>query len=129
METVGVAEVAVGAGARPARGRGTPDFSDVTSREDAQRLVAEGRLVPALLFPRVFGGTESPENTVYVPRGVAAQLDRIAAEVSRLVGERFAVTVDVLPEHRGGSVIPAQIRVQAGLLASANAFEWVIDVW
>ncbi|HYD41046.1 MAG TPA: hypothetical protein VEB43_09450 [Anaeromyxobacter sp.] len=86
------AERAVEAGARPARGGHAPDFSDVTSSEDARRLVEEGRLVAALLFPRAFGGTESPGNTMYVPR-------------------------------------PARIRVQAGLLATANAFEWVIEIW
>lgn len=126
---VGAPVPALGPVARPARGAGAPDFSDVTSLEDAGRLVAEGRLFPVLLFPRAFGGTDAPENTVYVPRGVSAQMDRITAEVLRLVGERFAVTVDVIPERRGASVVPARIRVEAGLVATANAFEWSIEIW
>jgi hypothetical protein len=105
------------------------DFSEVISLEEAWRLVGEGRLFPVLLFPSVFGGTDTPENRVFVPRRVAAELSRITEEVARLVGKRFAVTVDVTPERRGECLVPSRIRVQAGLVASSNAFEWILDVW
>ena len=116
-------------GAEPVRCAPDRDYSEVTSREVALRLVAEGRLFAVLLFPEVFGGADTPENTAFVPRAAAEELYRITVEVSRLVGRRFAVTVDVVPEHRGRSVVPAKIRVKAGLVASANAFAWTVEIW
>jgi hypothetical protein len=106
-----------------------PDFSAVTSLEAARRLVDRGELVPVQLFPEELGGAERPRNTVYVPAGVRAALDRAKASVAQRVGKEYAVTVDVTPERRGQSFVPARIRIQAGLLASANAAAWTIDVW
>jgi hypothetical protein len=121
--------VAAPRGAESMRHTSDRDFSEVTSREAALRLVAEGRLYPVLLFPDEFGGADTPENTAFVPRDTAEELDRITVEVSQIVGRRFAVTVDVVPEHRGASVVPARIRVKAGLVASANAFGWTVEIW
>lgn len=110
--------------ARPPR-----DFSSVTTLEEARRLVELGVLAPTRLFPAALGGTDRPANVVYLPGDVAEALGRTAAAVLRRVGARYATTVDVQPDRRGRSVVPSRIRIRAGLLASANALGWTLEVW
>ncbi len=116
---------------RPPQGHGAParDFSAVTSVEAAQGLVEQGVLLPAPLFPAELGGREQPGNLVYLPREVAEELGRTAASVLRKVGRRWASTVDVVPERKGQSVVPARILIRAGLVTAGNAFGWTIEVW
>ena len=35
----------------------------------------------------------------------------------------------VVAEHKGQSVVPSRIRIRAGLVATANACAWTIEVW
>ncbi|GGC94170.1 hypothetical protein [Chelatococcus reniformis] len=44
-----------------------PDYSVVTSREEAVRLAETNELVPMLLLPEMFGGDTNPANVVFVP--------------------------------------------------------------
>jgi hypothetical protein len=105
------------------------DFSDVTTVDAARRLAALGHLAPARLFPPELGGSDAPGNIVYVPTEVADAMGRTTAAVLQHVGPRYATTVDVVPERKGGSVVPSRIRIRAGLVADANAFSWTIEVW
>jgi len=118
----------IGPAPRPRRAP-SRDFSRVTSIEAAHRLAAQGILHAARLFPPELGGTDHPTNVVYLPGDVAEELGRTAAAVLQQVGRRWASTVDVVPERRGESVVPSRIRIRAGLVSSANALAWTIEVW
>ena len=62
-----------------------PDYSNVTSREKAQALEAKGELVKILLFPAEFGGPDTPENVVYVPKVAANAKDLITGTLVRFL--------------------------------------------
>ncbi len=115
----------------PARARPVParDFSAVTSADDVRRLVEQGLLQPTPLFPAALGGTGQARNLVYVPGDAAEALSRAAAAVLRRVGPRYATTVDVVPLRKGRSLVPARLLIRAGLIASANALAWTVEVW
>lgn len=69
-----------------------PDFSPVTSVQQAEDLVRRSDIEPLLLLPSEFGGLEVPENVVYVPAGISALKERI---------------------DQGDSFIPIAIRIEA----------------
>lgn len=103
-----------------------PDFSDVDTREKAQRLAAQGRLEPMLLFPACFGGELIPENTMYVPVGlgdVRDVTDRVIAQ--GVEAGRFNNYV-ARPRYVGRSVIPVSISIEA---TGTQTFGGVFRIW
>src|SRR5215831_13994341 len=87
------------------------DFSDVDSLEKAQALYHAGKLEPLFLFPLEFGGEEVPENTLYVPPGIAAIKKRIDGMIANLVKEGAITQYVAEPEYKGDSFIPSKIKI------------------
>jgi hypothetical protein len=113
----------------PALAQETPDYSDVTSRERAEQLVAEGRLARILLFPAEFGGEDNPLNTAFVPPAIVAVRQQLIATLTGYVEQRLVDRMTVSPEYRGNSMVPARIRFRATSSTGPATFEPVIEIW
>ena len=76
------------------------DFSDVSSREQAERLVGEGRLARILLFPAEFGGEDIPPNVTFVPPAVAPIREALIGTLTRFIEEGLIDRMTVSPEYQ-----------------------------
>ena len=118
-----------------ARGRAThgavaEDFSQVTSREAAQKLVAEGKLVKILLFPAEFGGQDVPPNVVYVPPGARGVQEQIVGTITRFAEKGLVDKLNVNAEYKGESFVPSKIHMKATDSSGKHgSFEPTIDIW
>lgn len=135
LATDGAAGMAMAVGpASPAvqsdvEGKRMPDFSNVRSAADAERLAKEGKLVRVLLFPAAVGGEDTPQNVVYVPPQAAATQELIIGTLVRFVDEGTIDKLNVAPEYRGDSFIPVRIRYDAYHSSRPGRFEPVIEIW
>jgi hypothetical protein len=91
-----------------------PDFSAVDSREQAQRLVERGELVPLMLLSERFGGNPTAENIVFVPP-FAAEMKAETDEtiVMPLVADGKVTRYRAEPEYSGRSFVPIAIKIVA----------------
>ena len=105
------------------------DFSEVTSRDLAERLVATGRLEKLHLFPLELGGEDVPPNTVYAPNGTRARKAAIDNMVRTRLAEGTASQYSASPEYEGKSFVPAKIRIKAWGSDPEHTFETTLDVW
>ncbi|MCA9078713.1 MAG: hypothetical protein KDA93_27060 [Planctomycetaceae bacterium] len=104
-----------------------PDFSQIDSREKAQKLVEEGVLEPLYLMPLSFGGVESPVNVVYVPIGFAQVKDGIDQNViAPLVKDGSVSHYTANPEYRGSSFVPMAIQIEA---KDPGSFTMCLAIW
>lgn len=127
LATVAVA-LGLSAGAAGATGA-KPDYSAVTSREAADRLVSQGKLFKILLFPAEFGGEARPENIVYVPAGIPGIKDQLTGTLVRFVKQDLIDNLRVEPEYKGHSLVPARIRMFTTHKDKAGSFNPVIEIW
>lgn len=104
-----------------------PDYSAVTSREEAARLAGTGELVPMLLVPEIFGGDANPANVVFVP-SFAAELKRRADEniIRPLAGQGKITRYTATPSYAGKSFVPVAVTVRA---FEPGAFTETIRIW
>ena len=105
------------------------DFSTVTSHEEAVQLANQGQLVKVLLFPAEFGGQSVPQNLVYVPPAIAAIKDQITGTLIDLIRDGTINQLEVLPEYKGDSFVPAKILIKAWHSDRPGGFEPTIEVW
>lgn len=105
------------------------DFSMITSKAAAQRLVREGRLVRIRLFPAELGGRADPENLAYVPPAVEYARQLLIGTLRRFTEEDLIDKLDVQAEYKGTSIIPARIRYVATHSRGGEPFEAVVEVW
>jgi hypothetical protein len=105
------------------------DFSDVTSREKAEALYAQGALEKVLLFPAEFGGSETPENTVFVPHGVSEAINQITGTLIRFFNEGLINKLSVEPEYRGKSAIPTKLKMRAWHTDKQGEFNPSVNIW
>ena len=108
----------------PAHG---PDFSGIDTREKALAMVEEGKLEPLYLMPPEFGGPEHPQNTVYVPIGIAdikrgTDLNIIAPLIQSGDIQKYSA----VPEYRGSSFVPIAIKIEA---TDPKRFRSEINIW
>lgn len=104
-----------------------PDFSAVDSRDKAESLTLTGELEQLLLCPTEFGGTNSPGNILYVPRGFAAEKARIDLQIiAPLIREGKLSRYSARPEYQGSSFVPAAIHIVA---SEPGSFAATIAVW
>lgn len=104
-----------------------PDFSSVTSREQAEALVARGELEKVWLMPLEFGGRDIPENVVYVPVGTAGIKRHVDLEIIQpLVAEGAVTSYVATPEYTGESFVPIALTIAA---ANPGAFTSTIKLW
>lgn len=105
------------------------DFSDVTEADDIERLVAEGALVPILVVPLPFGGTEDAVNTAYVTPEAAAEKALIDATLIDLAEQGLLNSFELEPEYRGDSLIPAKLTFRANHTGEGERFDLTVEIW
>lgn len=105
------------------------DFSDVTTLADLERLVAEGRLVPVLVVPPAFGGSDDAINTAYVPPEAAAEKELIDATLVDLAEQGLLNSFELVPEHRGQSLVPTRFTFKANHAGEGERFDLTVEVW
>ena len=106
-----------------------PDFSNFQTLPSVRALAGEGRLVKLLLFPAEFGGEDVPKNVVYVTLEAAAAHAVIVSTLRRMAREGLVDQLEVKPEWKGGSFVPAVIRFHGSHSARGGKFEPEIVVW
>lgn len=106
-----------------------PDFSAVTTRAEAAKLVRKHRLVRIHLAPTELGGPKTRANITYVtPQAVASHallIEMLAAYVAR---DRLN-HLEIEPEYKGDSIVPTRLRIKASHNRGGDSFERVIEVW
>lgn len=106
------------------------DYSEIKSREAAITLAQQGKLFKILLFPAELGGQDIPQNTVYVPAGIAENQALVIGTVSRMVRDGIADQMSVNAEYKGDSFVPAKIRMKVWDSSGRHGtFEPVIAIW
>jgi hypothetical protein len=104
-----------------------PDFSAIDSQAKAEGLFRRGDLEKLLLIPLEFGGSDDPDNTLYVPIGVAAIKARIDNDViAPLVEEGKITEYNAEPEYQGESFIPIALKIVA---SNPGQFSTTINIW
>lgn len=106
-----------------------PDFSSVTTRAAAARLVRQGQLVRIRAFPTELGGSDDPRNLLYIPPAVEEARQLLIGTLRRFTDEDLIDHLDVQAEYKGTSIIPARIRYMATHSRGGKPFEAVVEVW
>lgn len=105
------------------------DFSDVTTKEKAEALYAQGKLEKILLFPSELGGKDIPQNSVFVPLGISEIKNRLTGTLARFVSEGQINNLTVEPEYKGESFIPSRIKMRAWHTDKKGEFTPSIEIW
>jgi hypothetical protein len=104
-----------------------PDFSDIDSPKKAEAAFRRGDLEKLFLMPLAFGGEDVPENTVYVPVGLAEVKAGIDTNViGRLVSEGKVSRYSADVEYQGESMIPIAVKITAW---DPGEFTTTINIW
>src|SRR4029079_5169992 len=104
-----------------------PDFSAINSLAKAEELFRRGDLEKLFLMPLEFGGTDEPDNTLYVPVGVAAIKAGIDNNIiGPLVAEGKVSRYKAEPEYQGNSFIPIALTITAW---EPGEFSSTINIW
>ena len=106
-----------------------PDFSNVTTKAAARKLVREGKLVEILYFPAEFGGPDEPQNVGYITPEAAQVREMVIEQFDRLVDQDLIDKLDVVPDYKGDSVIPSSITMTASHSDREGAIATTIEVW
>lgn len=107
----------------------TPDFSGVTTKAAAQRLVREGQLVEIALFPTELGGPEEPMNMSYITPEAAYVRELVIGTLTRFFEDGVIDQLKVVPEYSGDSIVPRSILMSATQSGQEGHFATTIDVW
>ena len=108
---------------------GARDFSGVTTKRAARKLVREGSLVEISLFPLELGGPDDPMNESWITPEAAFVRDMVIGTLSRFVEDGVIDHLQVLPDYKGDSIVPSRIAMNASRSGEAGSFNTVIDVW
>src|SRR5262245_30974620 len=104
-----------------------PDFSEIDSRDKAEKLCRRGELEKLFLMPLEFGGQDVPQNVLFVPIGVAGVKWGIDNNViGPLVAEGKITQYTATPEYEGKSFIPIAIKIVA---SNPGNFSTTINIW
>jgi hypothetical protein len=112
-----------------AREGAAPDFSDITTRAAAKRLVREGRLVEISLFPVELGGPDDLQNTSYITPEAAFVRELVIGTLSRFFEEDVIDQLRILPEYKGESIVPSRIGMHSRHSGQEGSFNTTIEVW
>ncbi len=104
-----------------------PDFSAIDSQAKAEESFRQGIVEKLLLMPLEFGGEDIPDNTLFVPVGVAnikAGIDNNV--IGPLVAEGKISKYTATPEYQGASFIPIALKIEA---SDPGEFSTTISIW
>ena len=105
------------------------DWSAVTSMEAALAVAEQGQLFKILLFPEAFGGEDVVLNRAYVPRGIPEIQQQLITSLTRSAEDGLIDRLDIAPEYKGDSFVPARLRIKASHSTKDGGFEQVIEIW
>lgn len=88
-------------------------FGAIDSLGKAHLMADKGMLEPIYLKPVRFGGTETPENRVYLPIGIRKIKEKHDFEIDKLLEEHPDLVYSCLPMYKGMSRIPYELTVSA----------------
>lgn len=106
-----------------------PDFTDVTTRAAARRLVREGLLVEISLFPVELGGPDDQRNTSYITPEAAFVREMVIGTFSRFLEDDTIDQVRIVPEYKGASIVPSRIAMEASHSGQGGSIGTTIEVW
>lgn len=104
------------------------NFDSIQSLSDAEQACHKGLLRKVLLLPVELGGTDMPENVVFVPDHAAAIKDDITLELLVAV-QRGMINVSIVPEYRGNSFVPTRIIISAARDGGQSGLVREIAIW
>jgi len=81
------------------------------------------------LFPLEFGGKEVPQNTLYVPIGIAAIKQQIDGMIADLVKAGAVMEYRAVPEYKGDSFIPSKIKITTSRPEKPGGLNPIINIW
>ena len=110
-------------------GKPGPDFSGVTTKAAAQRLVRTGELVEILYFPAEFGGPDEPQNVGYITPEAADVREMVIGTFGRFADEGVIDKLNVAPEYKGDSVVPSSITMTGTRSGEEGGIGITIEVW
>ncbi len=105
------------------------DFTDVDSLEKALALFRAGKLEVLYLFPLEYGGEAVPQNTLYVPPGIADIKRQMDAMIGGMVKEGQITQYVAEPEYKGNSFIPCKINIKAWHPEKQGGLNPSINIW
>lgn len=105
------------------------DFSAVTTRAAARKLVREGRLVEITLFPAELGGPDDPENRAFVTPEAAAARSIAIGTLGRFIEEGVIDRLEIVPDYKGDSLIPSYIAMTGLHSGRPGSITVHIPVW
>src|SRR5258708_5464412 len=105
------------------------NFPDVDSLEKSPALFSEGKLDGNIFFPLYFGGEAVPQNTLYVPPGIADIKRQMDAMIGGMVKEGQITQYVAEPEYKGNSFIPCKINIKAWHPEKQGGLNPSINIW
>jgi hypothetical protein len=106
-----------------------PDFSAITTRTAASKLVRKHQLVKIHIVPTELGGPNTKPNIVYVTPEAAAAHALLTEMLSHYVEHDLVDRLEILPDYKGLSIIPTRIRFKARHSRGGETFERTIEIW
>lgn len=106
-----------------------PDFSQVTTKAAARKLVRAGELVEILYFPAEFGGPDEPQNVGYVTPEAAYVRAMVIDSFGRLADQGAIDGLNVVPDYKGDSIVPSRITMTGTRAGEEGSIGTTIEVW
>ena len=102
------------------------DFSMINSNEKAEKLLEKGQLEKLYLKPIQFGGKESRENIVIVPRFVTISKNNFDNIVEELLKKGIVSDYSAEPQYKGNSYVPTSIVIS---VSGKTRLTQVLEIW
>lgn len=121
------------ASAAVAREKNRPpeDFSNITTKAAANRLVKEGRLVKIHFFPTELGGpAKDRHNISYITPEAEEARSLLISVLEKDIDDAAIDEIRIEPHYKGDSIIPTRIRFKAWhSQRTGGEYETVLEVW
>lgn len=123
--------ILVSAAVAQEKDRAPEDFTTITTKAAANRLVREGRLVKIHLFPTELGGpVKERYNISYITPEAAEARSLLISVLEKDLDEGAIDKLSIEPDYRGDSIVPTRIRFKAWHSQRAGGeYETVLEVW
>lgn len=106
-----------------------PDFSTITTRAAAAKLVRKHMLVRIHLVPVALGGPKTRANSIYVTPEAAASHALLTDMLVAYVERGRLNHLEIEPEYKGDSIVPTRLRIRMSHNRGGERFERVVEIW